>query len=507
MAVEDQPYPIIPEPHIVRSLPGSFGLNRRIAFTAGDGTSDALDLLRGELKAADDGHGEGGVVLSVEPDPNRPEGYALTITPDLIRLVGSDAAGVLYGVQTIRQLIAAQTDRPRMSLPCLHIEDAPGLRWRGLMLDVARHFMPVGFIRRLIDFLAYYKLNVLHLHLTDDQGWRFDVPGYPRLTEVGSWRAETLVGHHKAPGGRRYDGVMHGGFYREHELREIVAYASRRAVTVVPEIDMPGHVQAALAAYPELGSGAATEVATRWGVSTRILHPGQKTLRFCQDVLTYVLDVFPGEFIHCGGDEASIEEWERNPQTRSRVVELGLADTRALHHWFNCQLAGFLADRGRRYVGWDEIMDCGPLPLGAAVMAWRGGERGVAAARAGGDVITSPRSHVYLDYYQGDAGSEPLAYGGYTPLERVYEFEPVPPYLGDATSRILGAEAQLWTEYIPTPSHAEYMLFPRLCAFAEAVWRPDASTRQGYLEFIGRLRPHLNTLAALGVNHRPVTSP
>jgi hexosaminidase len=381
------------------------------------------------------------------------------------------------------------------TVPCGRIEDRPAYAWRGVLLDVARHFMPVSDVLRFIDLAAFHKLNVLHLHLTDDQGWRVEVPGRPRLAEVAAWRSSTMLG---SRGHERYDGRPHGGFYTADDLREIVAYAAQRHVTVVPEVDMPGHMQAAVAAYPHLGNGFAGPVRTAWGISSHVLDVGEEALDFCRAVLDHLCDIFPSELIGIGGDECPYAEWEGHPL----IERAGLAGPHEVQAWFTARMAEHLAARGRRVFGWDEIL-AGGAPAGAVIAAWRGVEPTRVAARAGHDVVACPDVSVYLDYRQSDDPGEPTPVGTLLTLADVYGFTPVPPGLtGGEAARVLGGQANVWTEHMESARRVDYMVFPRLCAFAEAVWGP-----RDYPDFLGRLTPHLARLDALGVNYRPLSGP
>jgi hexosaminidase len=440
------------------------------------------------------------------------EGYELTVSPRQVTIRARERAGVFYGLQTVRQLLPpeifreARVDSVPWVIPAVRVIDRPRFSWRGAHLDVGRHFMPKEFVKKYIDLLALHKLNSFHWHLTEDQGWRLQIRKYPRLTDVGAWRTQTIVGHQ--PGGSdsttwQYDGQRHGGFYTQDDVREIVAYARDRFVNVVPEIEMPGHALAAIAAYPQLGvTGQPADVGTRWGVYANILNAEESTIAFMQDVLAEVLELFPSRFIHVGGDEADKALWKTSPRIQERIRELGLEDEHGLQSWFIRRMDAFLTSKGRRLVGWDEILEGGLAP-NATVMSWRGTEGGIDAARAGHDVIMAPTSHTYLDYYQSrNTAGEPLAIGGFLPLETVYAFEPIPAEL-EAThhSRILGAQAQVWTEYLETPKHVEYMAFPRLTALAEVVWSPVG--RRNYNDFLARLEDHLRRLAILDVAYRP----
>ncbi|HVX38264.1 MAG TPA: beta-N-acetylhexosaminidase [Gemmatimonadaceae bacterium] len=449
-----------------------------------------------------------------------PEGYRLEVRPGVVTITSSAPAGAFYGVQSLRQLLPAAIFREavvagqRWTAPAVSIVDRPRFTWRGMHLDVARHFMPKEFVKKYIDLLALHKMNVFHWHLTDDQGWRIQILKYPRLTDVGAWRARTLVGHpHSDSTQDVYDDKRHGGFYTQDDVREIVEYAKERFVNVVPEIEMPGHAQAAIAAYPFLGNfGDTVPVWGGWGVSRHILNPSDTTLAFMQDVLTEVMGLFPSTFIHTGGDEADKTEWKASPRAQAKIRALGIApddsmnprDVRAedaLQSWFTTQMDAFLTAHGRRLVGWDEILEGGLAP-GAVVMSWRGINGGIAAARAGHDVVMAPGQYTYFDHYQSqNQAAEPLAIGGFLPIDSVYAYDPVPPQLEPQyASHILGAQGQLWTEYIPDPKQAEYMAFPREAALAEVLWTPR--DEKNFADFMSRLPADLARLQVLDVNYR-----
>ena len=438
------------------------------------------------------------------------EGYLLDVRPASIVIRAPELAGEFYALQTIRQLLPpeifreAPMDGVRWTMPAVSIEDRPRFAWRGAHLDTCRHFMPKEFVKKYIDLLALHKLNTFHWHLTEDQGWRLQIVRYPKLTDVGAWRKETIVGRQGRDRTQwQFDGTRHGGFYTQEDAREIVAYAKARYVNVVPEIEMPGHAVAAIAAYPELGvTGQPIEVATTWGVFSDILNADPSTVTFMQNVLTEVLQIFPSRYIHIGGDEADKAKWKTSPAIQARIKELGVVDEHGLQSWFIRQMDTFLASQGRRLIGWDEILE-GGLADNAVVMSWRGMQGGIEAARAGHDVVMAPTSHTYLDYAQSkDQSREPIG-PGFLPLETVYAFEPVPAELEPQFAHhILGAQAQLWTEYMPTAKHVEYMAFPRLTALAEVVWTPPE--RKNYSEYLDRLAYHLARLQALDVNFRPL---
>lgn len=433
-----------------------------------------------------------------------PEQYTLTVSPDGIRLRAESSAGLARGLQTLRQLLpaeiyAAMPQAQPWVLPCVEIQDAPAFRWRGLHLDVSRHFFDVDAVCRFIEILAQHRFNVCHLHLTDDQGWRVEIRKYPKLTSVGSHRARTLVGHESARP-RRYDDSPSGGFYTQDDLRRIVSFAARRHVTVVPEIDMPGHMQAAIAAYPELGNTAARlDPRCHWGISHSVLNVEDATVEFMRNVLAEVVDLFPSRFIHVGGDEAPKQEWSESHRAQTLMRERGLRSEDELQSWFIRQMDRFLTERGRRLIGWDEILE-GGLAEGAAVMSWRGEEGGIAAVREGHDVVMTPNQHVYFDHYQDEPKSgEPLAIGGLTTVAKVYAYDPIPAAIpADRRQHVLGAQGQLWTEYIADVARLDYMAYPRACALAEVLWTPLG--QRDYGDFLRRLALHRQRLEVQGVN-------
>ena len=442
------------------------------------------------------------------------EGYKLDVRPGVVTITSRAPAGAFYATQTIRQLLPpaifreATVSGVAWTIPAVAVVDRPRFSWRGMHLDVSRHFMPKEFVKKYIDLLALHKMNSFHWHLTDDQGWRIEIKKYPRLTEVGAWRSQTLVGHATDDSTKWvYDKKPHGGFYTQDDIREIVAYASERFVRIVPEIEMPGHSQAAIAAYPSLGNfGDTVTVWGGWGVSPYILNPSDTTIAFIQDVLTETMALFPGEFIHVGGDEAIKPQWKASPRAQARMQELGLKTEDELQSWFIRQMDAFITSKGRRMVGWDEILEGGLAP-NAVVMSWRGTAGGLAAARTGHDVVMTPGSHTYFDHYQTrDTQTEPLAIGGFLPLDTTYAYDPVPADLEPQfVKHILGTQGQLWTEYLEGPKSVEYMAFPRVAALAEVLWTPK--NLKNFADFSARLAPHLERLQALDVNFRRPDSP
>lgn len=437
------------------------------------------------------------------------ESYRLKVDRSGIRVTAGEETGLINGLQTLTQLLPAYILRGAVvrgavwEVPCVEIEDTPRFGWRGAHLDVARHFMPAPWLFRFVELLAMHKLNVFHLHLNDDQGWRFPSESYPRLIEVGSWRRGTSFGP-KGEGG--IEPTPHGGYYTKHELSDLVAFARERNVTVVPEIDLPGHAEAVLASYPEFGNATGPyETWTGWGINRHVLNLEPATVRFCTEILDEVAQIFPSPMIHIGGDEVPKDEWRASNRAQDRQRELGLAGEDELQHWFTAQLGAFLHSRDRRLVGWDEILEGGRPPDGAVVMSWRGVRGGVAAAKAGLDVVMCPAEPLYLDYYQSDRADEPLAIGGLNTLADVCAFDPIVAGLdSEAAKRVLGSQVQIWTEYMPDPSAVEYMAFPRTAAFADAVWAPaggDPGEREA------RIVAHLERLDALSVNYRPIGGP
>jgi hexosaminidase len=512
---------LIPVPEHVQVRSGEFRPNESTALSVSDASDPELAALA-ELVAAEVREATGlpvpageraanSIRLVLDPDVStgtpasnsplaREESYLLSVDGSGIEVRAATHAGLFYGTRTLLQLLPAAPTADGDAVPALEIRDEPRFVYRGLHLDVGRHYFPPEFIKRYIDLLARYKLNVFHWHLTEDQGWRLQVDRYPRLAEVGAWRDETILEKNFDP----YigDGIPHGGFYTKDEVREIVEYAAARYVTVIPEIEMPGHSVAALAAYPELAcTEGPFEVSTVWGVKEDIYCPHERAFEFLQGVLTEVMELFPSPYVHIGGDEAPKRRWEESPVAQEVIRREGLADEFELQSWFIRRIEGFLLAHDRRLIGWDEILEGGLAPQ-ATVMSWRGVGGGIEAARQGHDVIMTPTSHMYFDYYQSrNRDGEPLAIGGYVPLELVYSFEPVPEELTPAdAARVLGPQGNVWTEYMKTPGHVEYMAYPRALALAEVAWSAEgARDWDGFLE---RLPAELRRLDALGVNYR-----
>lgn len=430
------------------------------------------------------------------------EGYVLKINRQRIKLSASSYAGIFYGLQSLTQLIHlnAEEAKEKVALPVILVKDYPRFSWRGMHLDVCRHFMPVEDVKKYLDYMALYKFNKFHWHLTEDQGWRIEIKKYPKLTEIGAWRDETMAGHYSDKP-RTYDDTRHGGYYTHEDIREIVQYAADRHIEVIPEIEMPGHARAAIASYPWLGvTGEEIGVMKEWGISPYIYKPSEETFTFLKDVLTEVMELFPSEYIHIGGDEAIKDQWEESEEVQQLIRELGLEDEHELQSWFVQRIEKFLNKNGKKLIGWDEILEGGLAP-NATVMSWRGEKGGIAAAKMGHDVVMSPTSHSYFDYYQAKPEEEePLAIGGYLPIDTVYSYDPIPDVLNEQEAKhILGAQANVWTEYIPDFNQVEYMIFPRMLAMSEVTWTvPENKNKE---DFYKDVESHEKIFKMLDVNY------
>lgn len=437
-----------------------------------------------------------------------PESYKLSVTKDKIVLQAADYSGFVYAWETLRQLLpnaiesntATNTD---WSIPALTINDAPRFVWRGLMLDVARHFFPKEYILATLDRLALLKMNTLHLHLVDDQGWRIEIKKYPKLTDVGAWRVDRKNEHWNIRTPQKEgEEATYGGFYSQEEIKQIVAYAQKLGITVVPEIEMPAHVTCAIAAYPKLsclGKAVSVPPGGVWPITDIYCAGNEDTFTFLEDVLTEVMALFPSQYIHVGGDEATKTNWEKCPKCKARMRKEGLGSVEELQSYFIKRMERFISSKGRTLVGWDEILEGGLAP-GATVMSWRGVKGGLEASEQGHDVIMTPGTHCYLNHYQGEPNNEPLAIGGYTTLSKVYEFDPVVESMSSAQAKhVLGGQANLWSEYIPSTENSEYMLFPRLAALAETVWSPKESRNKE--DFFKRIPHFMERLDIMGIKY------
>jgi len=435
------------------------------------------------------------------------EGYKISISTHAVLVEGATSAGIYYGLQTLRQLLPPQIENAAISgstqqwtVPCVSITDYPTFGYRGMMLDVSRHFMPKEFVLKFIDMLAMHKLNTFHWHLTDDQGWRIEIKKYPKLTSIGSSRRMEVAGHISAPDWTWKVG-NYGGFYTQDDIREVVAYAKKCHVTIIPEIELPGHAMAALSAYPEFScSGGPFEVVGRWGVFHDIFCSREETFLFFQDVFTEVAALFPGEYIHLGGDEAPKTRWQRCKFCQDRMAKEGLKNENQLQTYFMNRIEKFLQTKGKKVICWDEVVD-GGMSKTATVMSWRGEEGGIQAAKYGNDVIMTPHKSVYFDKYQGDKSKEPLAIGGFLPIEKVYEYNPIPNVLTkEEAKRIKGVQANVWTEYMSDEKQVEYMVFPRIAALAEISW--TLPEKKNYENFNIRLKALTEHYSCLKLNYR-----
>lgn len=485
---QDAALSVIPYPNKVEMHGGTFdAVGARLEL---DPEMDSLSTLAAkdiERHLSGDLNGNKGVIEFMT-DPLLPsEAYKIEVSQQRVNVWASDLRGFSYAVQTMRQMLP--------DMPCCKIEDSPRFAYRGLHLDVARHFFGVDVVKRYLDIMQFHKMNTLHLHLTDDQGWRIEIKRYPRLTELGSVRKETLVGHHHTS--NTYDGIPHGGYYTQDEIREIVSYAASKGITVIPEIDLPGHMLAALTAYPDLGcTGGPYELWCKWGISDDVLCPGKdKTFAFIEGVLDEVMELFPSQYIHIGGDECPKLRWEKCPHCQARIVQLGLKDDshHSAEHYLQSYVISrvekYLNGKGRKIIGWDEILEGGLAP-NATVMSWRGEEGGKAAAAQGHDVIMTPNTYYYLDYCQGtDLEHEPLSIGGYLPVRHCYSYEPYSEEMTEEErAHILGVQANLWTEYIKTEDHLQYMLLPRAAALSEVQWcAPEVKDYSRFLDSMDEL--------------------
>jgi hexosaminidase len=501
------PINVIPKPVKTSAINNKFSLNPKTVIVANNTNSFEVKFLKESIKqqtglelTIKNAHRIGSRIhLILEPEsqfPNK-EAYQLNILGDRIAIYASTNQGLFYGIQTLLQLIPFTTNATEIKLDNLMMDDIPKFQWRGMHLDVSRHFFSKEFIKKYIDYLAMYKMNTFHWHLTDDQGWRIEIKKYPKLTEVGSWRNGSMIGHYTD---QTFDDIRYGGFYTQEEIKEIVAYAKERHITIVPEIEMPGHALAALASYPEFScTGGPFEVGKTWGVLEDVFCPKDETFTFLENILSEVIALFPSEYIHIGGDECPKVRWKSCPHCQKRIKDEKLKDEHELQSYFIQRIEKFVNSKGRKIIGWDEILEGGLAP-NAAVMSWRGTEGGIAAAKEKHFVVMSPGSHCYFDHYQGEPKNEPIAFGGYTNVEKVYSFNPIPKELSEEESKyILGAQANVWTEYINTPEHVEYMVFPRIAALAEVLW--GTSNPNEYKVFETRLIQHFERYEKKGINY------
>jgi len=513
-AQDTDPYAgIIPAPVSVKKNPGEFILSQETVIQADTPNNKAVQFFSSFLANNMAYNKQVGlrnarvstttIYLTSTGTENLPaEGYRLTITPQQITVAGK-GAGLFYGIQTLIQLMPLER-KATAKLPAVVIEDYPRFGYRGMMLDVCRHFFTVEFVKRYIDLMAAYKLNTFHWHLTDDQGWRIEIKKYPKLTSIGSTRKESVIGNFKDRVPLQYDGVPVSGYYTQDQIRDVIKYAADRYVTIVPEIEMPGHALAALAAYPELSCDPSQtyEVSGKWGVFNNIFCPSEKTFGFLQDVLTEVIDLFPSKYIHIGGDEAPKDVWKKTKFCQDLIKRLKLKDEHGLQSYFVQRMEKFVNSKGRSIIGWDEILEGGLAP-NATVMSWRGEEGGIEAAKQNHDVIMTPSSQaLYFDHAQGKINQEPVGIGGSAPIQKTYAYNPTPAALTpDQQKYIKGVQANLWTEYITTENKVEYMILPRMLALSEVAWTPIAN--KNFKDFSEtRLPEHLAWFDQNGYNYR-----
>ena len=478
---------------------GDADMQRNAGFLAGYVLESTGKTLAVEAGAT----GSHAIVLRLGLQTENPEAYLLEVNEDQVTITGSSAAGVFYGIQTLRKSLPVAKDA-QVVLPPVRVNDAPRFAYRGMMLDVCRHFFSLDSVKRYIDMLALHNINRFHWHLTDDQGWRIEIKKYPQLTQIGSQRKETVIGRNSG----KYDGIPYGGYYTQEEAREIVAYAKDRYITVIPEFEMPGHMQGVLAAFPELGcTGGPYDVWTQWGVSEDVICAGNdKSLELIKDVLAELIEIFPSEYIHVGGDECPKTRWEKCPKCQAKIRQLGLKDDKEhtaeqrLQSYIITEAEKFLNAHGRKIIGWDEILEGGVAP-NATVMAWRGAGEGVKAAKMRHDVIMVPTTYFYFDYYQTNIlDEEPLAIGGYVPIEKVYSFEPYQKELtAEENKHIIGLQANLWTEYITSFRHVEYMVLPRMAALSEIQWTQPQF--KDYGDFLERMPKMFDIYDIYGYNY------
>ncbi|WP_431135436.1 beta-N-acetylhexosaminidase [Psychroserpens mesophilus] len=497
---------IIPVPHEQTLNEGYFFLDNSVGITYDKRFKISGDFLKsfilnGSNIKLDDSDA---IRFSLDESIENVEGYKLNVQPHQITISAKTDQGAFYAVQTLRQLLPSEfenntTPKKRVKLQCMTIKDAPQFQYRGMHLDVSRHLFSVDFIKRYIDALALLKMNTFHWHLTDDQGWRIEIKKYPKLQEIAAYRNETLIGHYNNQP-HQFDGKPYGGYYTQKEIKEVVAYAKSRYVTVIPEIELPGHAQAAISAYPNLGcTGEQLNVAEKWGVFETIYCSKEETFDFLEGVFDEVVTLFPSKYIHIGGDEAPKTKWKACNQCQNRIETEGLKNEHELQSYVITRIETYLNSKGKQIIGWDEILEGGLAP-NATVMSWRGTKGAIEAARLKHNVIMTPTSHCYFDYYQSTNPDEPLAIGGFNPLENVYNFKPIPSELNKKDAKyILGAQGNIWTEYITTENQVEYMAFPRIIALSEVVWSKDEN--KNYSNFVKRVELFNKRLDALGINY------
>ena len=495
---------IIPKPLFQEINKGVFVLDENIRFISDTELNEVSDYLKlyieENYQVSFTPQKESKKIVFTSNDTiSNEEGYELKIEENSILIASKNSKGAFYAVQSLLQLMPIKSNGLAIAIPCLELQDEPQFKYRGMHLDVGRHFFSVDFIKKYIDLIARLKMNTFHWHLTEDQGWRIEIKKYPKLQEIAAFRNETLVGHYNDQP-HQFDEKKYGGFYSQEQIKEVVAYANIRQVTIIPEIEMPGHSQAAIAAYPALGcTGEQVEVATKWGVFDEVYCPKESTFKFLEDVIDEVVALFPGKYIHIGGDEAPKTNWKKCAHCQKLIKKEGLKDEHGLQSYFIARMEKYINTKGKQIIGWDEILEGGLAP-NATVMSWRGTSGAIQAAKEGHDVILTPGSHCYFDHYQSDNENEPLAIGGFLPLEKVFHFNPIPEELSDQeASYVLGAQGNVWTEYMQTEKQVEYMVFPRVVALSEVVW--SSPENKNYTDFINRLEQYQKRLDLLDVNY------
>jgi len=509
-----EPFPsLIPMPNKVEITEGVFNLNKNTSLYVDKEFMNAGEFLMNYIekgssfKLKKSSEDEGTITIK-KNDTLSAEGYTLKVSATGIMITAKETSGAFYAIQTLRQLMPLQLEKINglkekiISIPRVIIEDTPAFKYRGMHLDVGRHYFPKEFIKKYIAYMAMLKMNYFHWHLTEDQGWRIEIKQYPKLTEIGGYRNETLIGHYNdAP--VTYDGTKYGGFYTQEDVKEIVDFAEKHEVTIIPEIEMPGHSQAAISAYPALGcTSEQVEVATTWGIFENIYCPNEDTFTFLENVLFEVIDLFPGDYIHIGGDEAPKKQWKNCDHCQQLIKDLNLKDEHGLQSYFITRMEKFINSKGKKIIGWDEILEGGLAP-NATVMSWRGTQGAIDAVKEGHDVILTPTSHSYFDYYQSNNENEPLAIGGFLPLKKVFRFNPIPSELNKEEEKfVLGAQGNVWTEYMKTENQLEYMIFPRILAMSEVVWSgPTKNFEDDYPDFLKRTKVFNERLKELEINY------
>ena len=495
---------IIPKPLSQKIGNGSFIFNNDVAIVSEPKLQEVSNYFTLYLKdnynfELSNNNSTKKITFKIDDSINNDEGYELNVSKNNITVKSKHTKGAFYAVQSLLQLLPLPSSSNTFKIACVNIKDEPQYKYRGMHLDVGRHFFSVDFIKKYIDLMARLKMNTFHWHLTEDQGWRIEIKKYPKLQEIAAFRKETLIGHYNDQP-HQFDGKPYGGFYTQEQIKEVVAYAKTRQVTIIPEIEMPGHSQAAIAAYPELGcSGKQVEVATKWGVFDEVYCPKESTFKFLEDVIDEVVALFPGKYIHIGGDEAPKTNWKNCEYCQKLIKKEGLKDEHGLQSYFIARMEKYINTKGKQIIGWDEILEGGLAP-NATVMSWRGTSGAVQAAKEGHDVILTPGSHCYFDHYQSENENEPLAIGGFLPLEKVYHFNPIPEGLTDKEATyVLGAQGNVWTEYMQTEKQVEYMAYPRAVALSEVLW--SSPEHKNYSDFINRLEQYQKRLDLLEVNY------